>query len=106
LFKRIAETHGLDAENVRLIGWAKTALTDKSEAVIGKFLTDEKVIFRLPVTTGKRIKSSSTRKYICPRCGAGVRATKEVRVISGDCNEFMQKQYEKQHGKSHKTAEK
>lgn len=38
-------------------------------------------------TGGKR--KSSTRKYICPTCGMSVRATKEVFIICGNCQERM-----------------
>ena len=34
-------------------------------------------------------KKSSTRKYVCPNCGQSVRATKEVNILCGDCNEKM-----------------
>ena len=36
-------------------------------------------------TTGTAKKPSSTRKYICPCCGASVRATREIRLICGEC---------------------
>lgn len=34
--------------------------------------------------------NSHSRKYICPKCGNSVRATKAVNVICGDCMERMQ----------------
>lgn len=34
-------------------------------------------------TEGK--KKSSTRKYVCPKCGLGIRATKEVHIACIDC---------------------
>lgn len=36
-------------------------------------------------TTGTAKKPSSTRKYVCPCCGASVRATREIRLICGEC---------------------
>lgn len=39
---------------------------------------------------GKTKKPSSTRKYICPKCGASCRATRTLNLICGDCNEQMQ----------------
>ena len=36
-------------------------------------------------TTGKATKPSSTRKYVCPCCGASVRATREISLICGEC---------------------
>ena len=38
---------------------------------------------------GKKVKKSSTRKYICPCCGNSVRATKDVNILCGDCNQKM-----------------
>ena len=35
-------------------------------------------------------KPSSTRKYICPKCGNSCRATKEIRIMCMDCDEQMQ----------------
>lgn len=40
--------------------------------------------------TGEGPKKSSTRKYVCPKCGQSIRATKVVNVICGDCMEQMQ----------------
>jgi hypothetical protein len=90
LFQRIAEMHGLIVEKVPTIGYARTSLADASKAVIEKFLSDEKVIFRLHNLKGAKIKGSSTRKYICPVCGMSVRATKKVNIICADCDEPMQ----------------
>lgn len=39
--------------------------------------------------TGTTPKKSSTRKYICPKCGQNIRATKQVNIICGDCMEPM-----------------
>lgn len=36
-------------------------------------------------------KPTSTRKYICPCCGASVRATKDVNILCADCSERMEK---------------
>jgi hypothetical protein len=36
---------------------------------------------------GKQKKKTSTRKYICPRCGNTFRATKDINVLCMDCNE-------------------
>lgn len=41
-----------------------------------------------PGGSGKR-RQSSTRKYMCPRCGMSVRATKEVRIECMDCGRQM-----------------
>ncbi len=36
-----------------------------------------------PPTTTR--KPSSTRKYVCPCCGASVRATRDLKIICGEC---------------------
>jgi DNA-directed RNA polymerase subunit RPC12/RpoP len=32
-------------------------------------------------------KKTSTRKYVCPKCGNSFRATKDIHVLCMDCNE-------------------
>lgn len=94
LFRKIAETHGLTVACAPQIGWSVTALTDDTAAKIAEFtalnLCD--IIYRLPVMKGQTVKTSSTRKYICPVCGMSVRATKQVNIKCVDCDELMQSQ--------------
>lgn len=94
LFKRIAEAHGLKVELVEKIGWSHTELTEDTETILKAFLKDnpETLIYRMPITHGERIKTCSTRKYVCPICGQSVRATKRVNLICADCNEPMVKE--------------
>ena len=94
LFKRIAENHGLTVVCVQTIGWSHTELTDETAARIAEFVKDnpDSLIYRLPVMKGESIKTSSTRKYVCPVCGNSVRATKEVRIMCVDCNELMREE--------------
>ena len=91
LFKKLAETHGLTVELLPTIGWSQTSLTKETAALIDKFVksNSDKVIYRLPVLKGSTVKSSSTRKYVCPCCGNSVRATKSVNIMCADCDEFM-----------------
>lgn len=94
LFKKIAEEHGLHVECVATIGWSHTTLTESTAALITEFVKDNpaSVIYRAPVFKGQCVKTSSTRKYICPCCGQSVRATKVVNIMCADCNEFMQEE--------------
>ena len=94
LFKRIAENHGLTVECVQTIGWSHTELTDETAKAIDKFVTENgsKIIYRSPVFKGQAVRSSSTRKYVCPICANSVRATKAVNIICADCNEPMQEE--------------
>ncbi len=95
MFKKIAESHGLTVECVRTIGWSKTELTTETAALIGDFVKEcpDELIYRSPVSKGQTVKTSSTRKYVCPICGMSVRATKEVRIMCVDCDELMVEAY-------------
>lgn len=94
LFKKIAETHGLKVECVPQIGWSHTELTEETAAMINEFFAENPatVIYRLPVVKGQTVKTSSTRKYVCPICGQSVRATKQVNIICADCDAPMQEE--------------
>ena len=94
LFKKIAETHGLIVACAPQIGWSVTALTDDTAEKIAEFTAANPcdIIYRLPVMKGQTVKTSSTRKYICPVCGMSVRATKQVNIKCVDCDELMQSQ--------------
>lgn len=91
LFKKIAEEHGLSVKNEQKIGWARTSLTDETKELLDLFLQyhPATVIYRAAPIKGGRVKTSSTRKYVCPCCGQSVRATKTVNIMCADCNEFM-----------------
>ena len=91
LFRKIAETHGLSVKQLPQIGWSHTELTKESERLINNFVAENSptIIYRLQVFKGQTVKSTSTRKYICPVCGNSVRATKAVNIMCLDCNEPM-----------------
>ena len=99
-FKAMAEAHGLEVEHHPKYGWTITSpginLLDFIEQqgwqdlqmVEGVSLLD--VLGTLPKGSGSRTKKpSSTRKYICPKCGNSCRATKTINIICGDCMEKM-----------------
>lgn len=92
LFKKIAEEHGLQVKQAPTIGWSDTSLTNDSQKFIDNFIDehpDFHLIYRLPVFKGQTLKTSSTRKCVCPVCGMSVRATKEVRIMCLDCTISM-----------------
>lgn len=85
-------------------GWTLTTPTDNLVAFcVDNDLTEIKVVRhefapRITPPTGKTgntptatptttRKPSSTRKLLCPCCGASVRATREIKVICGECYE-------------------
>lgn len=88
-FKDEAEKRGLIISYDKRIGWSLTKLTDETK----KLVTDKADATAFTMTRiGNRGKAtppknpkSSTRKYVCPECGAIIRATKEVNVICEDC---------------------
>lgn len=94
LFKKIAEEHGLKVEKVDKIGWSKTSLSLETEGLLSSFFVKNPplLIYREPILKGARVKTSSTRKYVCPCCGNSVRATKCVNIACIDCDEPMQEE--------------
>lgn len=87
LFKKAAEEHGLAVERQKQYGWCLTSLTEASKEFIASL---DGVSFRLyrdePASSrGKQ----SYRKYVCPKCGTIVRATKAVNIVCGDCSMFL-----------------
>lgn len=105
-FRHIAETHGLEVEHHPKYGWTITSpgleLLDFVEEqgwqdfqmVESLNLLD--VLGTLPKggnssagAETRTKKPSSTRKYICPKCGNSCRATKVINLICGDCMEKM-----------------
>lgn len=104
-FKGEAEKRDLHIEYDSRIGWSVTHPTEKLiDFIIEQGWADirmgrtEGFMFRGPgggnksggETDGGEPKKSSTRKYVCPKCGQSVRATKVVNIICGDCMETMQ----------------
>lgn len=91
IFKQIAESHGLTAVKVEKIGYSQTSLTAETADLIKQFANAnyESVIYREPLTKSSVVRSSSTRKYVCPCCHTSVRATKEVNIMCADCDEYM-----------------
>jgi rubrerythrin len=96
-FKDAAEAHGLTVEKDEKYGWCKTALNPEAREEVEYFadMINKKSfdLFRQP--EGEKEKKggkSSSRKYVCPVCGAIIRATKEVKVICADCDVMFELQ--------------
>jgi len=99
-FKAEAEKRGLTCFKAGAYGWNTRPGDNLIEYAITKGWT-EIIINRetrgLPIRIGAtgtaqgtgaeggEKRPSSTRKYVCPSCGASVRATKSVNIICGDC---------------------
>lgn len=86
-FKDAAEAHGLVVEKTEKHGYSKTSLSPESVAFVQSLGKSGFSLVRprpLGLKGNSKSKQSS-RKYVCPGCGAIIRATKEVFVICGDC---------------------
>ena len=91
-FKDAAENHGLLVEKDEKYGWAVTNLDEESEEETKNFMNfigkESFDIYReAEVKEKKEKKGGNSIKYVCPCCGAIIRATKKVRVICAECNE-------------------
>ena len=87
-FKQIAEEHGLKVEEADKIGWSVTSLKPETIEWLNENCNFAEItIFKKrPLVADKVAKpKQSSRKYICPCCGATVRATKEISLICGNC---------------------
>lgn len=100
-FKIEAEKRGLEISYDKKIGWSLTKLS-KSTAI---FIDNEIDIKMIPLCRGGKYfnteddsddieeeKKKTSWKYVCPNCNNSVRATKELYVICGDCNEDMEEE--------------
>lgn len=90
-FKATAEAHGLRIEKHPKYGWTVTTLSPEAEEWLRAELGATGIeASRLPEGGAKEggAKKSKNRsiKYVCPECGAIIRATREVNVVCGDCD--------------------
>lgn len=106
-FKREAEKRDLHIEHDPRIGWSCTEPTPALvEWCINQQLDEIRVcrmdaIRTVPPAGGTNgsptsdprppKKPSSTRKYICPCCGSSVRATRDIKLICGECYQGTEK---------------
>lgn len=94
-FKAVAEEHGLTVESNEKYGWAITELNDDAKYEVSEFMNfigkSSFDIYRHAESEKKKKGGgkSSSRKYVCPCCGMIIRATKEVNIVCGDCNERL-----------------
>ena len=108
-FKETAEAHGLHIEKHATYGWTITTLTEETAAWLAAqpgmetFTASRKTLMQVTImgdddeegegetttTTikgGRQTSKNRSIKYVCPLCGAIIRATKKVNVLCGDCN--------------------
>lgn len=101
-FKESAELHGLIIEHDKRIGWSLSHLSPATIQLVDAFGLNEEAFYMFRIGRFKRIvrpgddeadsegqgedkPKRSSRKYVCPGCGAIIRSTKDLRVICGEC---------------------
>lgn len=108
-FKEEAEKRGLIITSAPLIGYSVTQPTPEMVSFVREMGWEDKLkLYRSPKSkidsgddgegnqpgSGLDVnnttrKKSSTRKYVCPKCGLSIRATKTVRVACVDCGNVL-----------------
>ena len=88
-FKVEAEQRGLSIEQHEKYGWTLTELNQEGLEFAEKFSNLVFSLYRTPMAVAESTtvkKKSSSRKYICPCCEQSIRATKEIKVLCGECS--------------------
>jgi hypothetical protein len=102
-FRDSAEDHGLLVRFHDKYGWTITSPSDRLlqfclDNDLSDILINRNEFFSFRGTGGGThspapptviVKTSSTRKYMCPCCGNSVRATKSVNIACLDCQQQM-----------------
>ena len=105
-FKETAEAHGLHIEHHATYGWTITTLTEETAEWLAqqpgmeditasrkttlqiktKADDDEGDETTTTIKGGRSTSKNRSIKYVCPHCGAIIRATRQVNVVCGDCD--------------------
>lgn len=106
-FKETAEAHGLHIEHHNTYGWTVTTLAEDTADWLAQqpgmqdITASRKTLLQIKTKTddtedgeettttikgGRQTSKNRSIKYVCPKCGAIIRATKEVNVVCGDCD--------------------
>ena len=116
-FKEICDKVGLYCEQMGRFGWAATHEPDKNsdelKAILSAYIEHgnpsalemQRKDYALKITKGgsgeegaggesagtstPKKRKSNQIKYVCPKCGASVRATRKLNLVCGDCMEKM-----------------
>ena len=105
-FKETAEAHGLHIEQHATYGWTITTLTAETATWLAQqpgmedITASRKALLQIKtkgdsdeggeettttIRGGRQTSKNRSIKYVCPICGAIIRATKQVNVVCGDC---------------------
>ena len=91
-FKALAESRGLIISQHPVYGWTLTQPSEKTLEFCEKYGLKEVLINRGAVHWTDEepdtpvVKKGKSIRWICPKCAAIIRSTKNVNVICGDCN--------------------
>ena len=106
-FKETAEAHGLHIEQHVTYGWTITTLAEETavwlaaQPCMEDIAASRKALLQIKtkgdsdeggeettttIKGGRQTSKNRSIKYVCPTCGAIIRATKQVNVVCGDCN--------------------
>ena len=91
-FKALAESRGLIISQHPVYGWTLTQPSEKTLEFCEKYGLKEVLINRGAVHWTDEepdtpvVKKSKSIRWICPKCAAVIRSTKNVNAICGDCN--------------------
>ena len=107
-FKETAEAHGLHIEHHKTYGWTVTTLAEDTAEWLAQQPGMEDIAASRRTTLqikakgdgknedgeentttikgGRQTSKNRSIKYVCPKCGAIIRATRQVNVVCGDCN--------------------
>lgn len=90
-FKRAAEEHGLVVSKSTTYGFNITHLRDDAARFITSLKdTDFQLYRRRRFHASMAGQKSSTRKYVCPRCGLIIRATREAHILCMACGVVLE----------------
>ena len=84
-FKSIADFCGLTCEYDELTGWVTSGYEEFSDFC--KLYGFKKTWNNRYIVDENSSKKNNSKKYVCPCCGAIIRATRFVNLICEDCNE-------------------
>ena len=94
-FKATAESVGLIVARGKSVGWGITSMTDELKKYVDNEIQPKESVFEyfragvIKKDSKKKKRTKSLFKYECPKCGTVAKAKKDIKIICGECNCFM-----------------
>ena len=107
-FKEPAEAHGLHTDHHKTYGWTATTMAKETADWLAQqpdmidIAASRRTTFQIKakggsddedgnettttIKGGRQTSKNRSIKYVCPKCGAIIRATWQVNVVCGDCD--------------------